>query len=485
MPDLLPRFSRSPQSRTAPQPRTHPLRTVGRLASRIRPHDVFAAFNLTLFALMCVFTYYARFVAYRGSGNLWEFSVYAFAIAAAIVATWRWLRPKPAPVSLFVLVEIGILAHFAGAFVQIDGQRLYDMHLAGIRYDKLVHFGNAFTAALVISRLVVRPGVSFDLAVRAMVVLTVLGLGAVVEILEYIVMLTIPGHGVGGYDNNMQDLIANLIGTITCVLTVRPAASGRLRIVPAGAARRPLRDRGERRLSAVECSLVVPFALALWLAPPWIPPVVLAAGGGGLFVFGFLYATWISPVLLHGDSLAERGLGDRRTWFVRTDNFAEAARRLGWFTLAGGFCALLLAALLNPSWADRVDWRVWSVRFGFYALSSTLQSLFIVGFVLVRLKRVFGNRTLTALAGAAMFAVLHVPNLPLVGLSAAFAFGVIWIAYATPNVAATALCQTLLGLLVHRVLELSMRIGYFYTHPDVYIWRSIFSFAKDPLGKLY
>ena len=44
------------------------------------------------------------------------------------------------------------------------------------------------------------------------VLLVVLGLGAVVEIVEYLVMLTVPNAGVGGYDNNMQDLIGNLLG---------------------------------------------------------------------------------------------------------------------------------------------------------------------------------------------------------------------------------------------------------------------------------
>jgi hypothetical protein len=44
------------------------------------------------------------------------------------------------------------------------------------------------------------------------VLLVVLGLGAVIEIVEYVVVLTVPRNGVGGYDNNMQDLIANLCG---------------------------------------------------------------------------------------------------------------------------------------------------------------------------------------------------------------------------------------------------------------------------------
>ena len=44
------------------------------------------------------------------------------------------------------------------------------------------------------------------------VVLVVLGLGGVIEIVEYIVVLTVPAKGVGGYDKNMQDLMANVLG---------------------------------------------------------------------------------------------------------------------------------------------------------------------------------------------------------------------------------------------------------------------------------
>jgi len=33
-----------------------------------------------------------------------------------------------------------------------------------------------------------------------------------VEVIEYFVCATIPGNGVGSYDNNMQDLAANFLG---------------------------------------------------------------------------------------------------------------------------------------------------------------------------------------------------------------------------------------------------------------------------------
>jgi hypothetical protein len=49
---------------------------------------------------------------------------------------------------------------------------------------------------------------------RFLTLLVVLGLGSLIEISEYTVTLTIPNNGVGGYDDNMRDLIANGCGGI-------------------------------------------------------------------------------------------------------------------------------------------------------------------------------------------------------------------------------------------------------------------------------
>lgn len=179
----------------------------------MREADIFAGANATLFALMCLFVYHDRFVQYRGPANVGEFFVYALAIFSVILVIWWFLRRLDYPAWLLILVEIGILAHFAGAFVPIDGGRLYDTSLLGVRYDKFVHGGNAFAGAALIDHVLGRLGAR--LPGRALVVVgLVMGAGAVVEILEYLVATTVPGarDGVGTYDNNMQDLVANAIG---------------------------------------------------------------------------------------------------------------------------------------------------------------------------------------------------------------------------------------------------------------------------------
>jgi putative membrane protein len=185
----------------------------------VRKLDVFAAVNVALFLVLCVFRYYARFIQYRGIGHIEEFFFYAVVILVGIAVLWRGFRHHEFETLVLVLVELGILMHFAGAFVQVDGGRLYDVHLLGIRYDKYVHFVNAFVVALLMSRLFLAHGIAPTPLHRLLLVLAVLGLGAVVEIMEYAAMLTIPGNGVGGYDNNMQDLVSNACGSLAFLLT--------------------------------------------------------------------------------------------------------------------------------------------------------------------------------------------------------------------------------------------------------------------------
>jgi glucan phosphoethanolaminetransferase (alkaline phosphatase superfamily) len=215
--------------------------TLPDVSSRLKNADVFAALNVVLFGVMCAVVYYDRFVHYRGPGNLHEFFLYAAAIVALIVAAWYRLRRYALRTSALVLVQTGIAAHFAGAFVPVGGGRLYDAILFGIRYDKGVHFFNAFVASWLLAHVFEVLGVQL-LWLRALVVLlTVLGLGAVVEIVEYVVVLTVQGNGVGGYDNNMQDMIGNLAGGLTFAIVASARARHPGRVPHAMAEASPVR----------------------------------------------------------------------------------------------------------------------------------------------------------------------------------------------------------------------------------------------------
>jgi hypothetical protein len=206
---------------TNPAGPTAQFREPGRAVTGV---DLFAAANAALFCAMCFLRYMDRFIAYRGAANLHEFFIYSSVLLGVIGFMWRHFRHHRVPTSILILLQIGIVMHFAGGFAQIDGRRLYEFHLFGgdgewTKYDKLVHFANASIVTVLIHRLLgpFPPG----LLGRIMLVAIVLGLGAFVEVVEYLAYLAVPNTDVGSYDNNLQDMIANVMGA-----TLASAATG-------------------------------------------------------------------------------------------------------------------------------------------------------------------------------------------------------------------------------------------------------------------
>jgi hypothetical protein len=177
---------------------------------RIKPFDVFIAVNA---AFLIGSTLYAYAVAEL------EFGLYAVTILGIAVLGWWYLRRFDYPIWLLVLVQVGIVAHFAGGFLYpTDGVSLYNHYFAGIRYDKFVHFYNSMIAAIVLSYIFREAGLDLGAFEAFIVVMVTLGLGALIEIVEYFAVLTVPNTGVGDYANNIQDLIVNLFGGLTGVL---------------------------------------------------------------------------------------------------------------------------------------------------------------------------------------------------------------------------------------------------------------------------
>jgi uncharacterized membrane protein YjdF len=114
-----------------------------------------------------------------------------------------------------------ILIHFSGAFIQINEHRLYDFRVFHIRYDKFVHFINAFIGTIIAFYFFKKNNCELKKFILMMSVFSVLGVGAIIEIAEYIVTLTVEHNGVGSYNNNMLDLIANLFGSLFAIAFVK------------------------------------------------------------------------------------------------------------------------------------------------------------------------------------------------------------------------------------------------------------------------
>jgi len=186
--------------------------------NKITNVDLFTLFNSTLFFLMVKFVYYDRFITYRGAANIHEFFFYATVIYAVILFFWIKLRHMKIPVYILILFEIMILLHFAAAFVEVNGHRLYDLRLFKVRFDKVVHFFNALLGTIITFYFFQKNKCHITLFMMMMTVFSVLGVGAIIEIAEYIVTLTVKNNGVGAYNNNMLDLVANFLGSLTAAL---------------------------------------------------------------------------------------------------------------------------------------------------------------------------------------------------------------------------------------------------------------------------
>jgi hypothetical protein len=266
------------------------------------------------------------------------------------------------------------------------------------------------------------------------------------------------------------------------------------------AAPAPTRSPRERALSAIELGILIAGSLAaLWLGPWLVDGPGFVPAARILFCLVFAYVAYLSPVWLHRDSLAERGLGPWRRGFVRTDNLGLAAARFGSLAAAGSLAILVAGAVWNPGWLARVNWMAWAVRLFFYSLSAMAQAVVFLGFGLVRLRTLLApspppgssaapsRRQALLVAGVAalVFSGLHAPDPAAVLATAMFGFFGAWISVRTPNLFAAAACQTVLGLLVHRVLELHLQIGAFYYHPELHPVRRLVPFAERLIGNLY
>lgn len=183
--------------------------------------DLFALINTLFFLWMCYAAYFDRFIHYRGGNYWWEFFIYAAVILAVILAAWQVTRHIPIPAWLLISVQIGIIMHFAGGLAILHEKRLYDKIIFNIRYDKYVHVVNSFLGGVLFYKLYFKKVNPMGWIQDLHLIVMLLGIGTVVEIIEYLVTLTVTTNGVGDYDNNMQDLISNFIGAAISISIIK------------------------------------------------------------------------------------------------------------------------------------------------------------------------------------------------------------------------------------------------------------------------
>lgn len=122
--------------------------------------------------------------------------------------------------SLWWLVAVAV-GNLAGGIYLIDGQPLYVKHLVGdIRYDKPFHTVATAIAAWAAYEVVAKwaVGRASRPAIAVAAVLIAAGLGALVEIVEFVGSIVIENANVGDYGDTMLDLVVNTAGAAVAVI---------------------------------------------------------------------------------------------------------------------------------------------------------------------------------------------------------------------------------------------------------------------------
>lgn len=121
--------------------------------------------------------------------------------------------------------------HMAGGGITFGDGRLYDVMLIRLsndypiwRYDQLVHIWGFGASTLVMYSLLrsslAKPNGN-PIALSVVLVMAGLGVGALNEIVEFVVSVCVPQSGVGGYVNTSLDLCADLVGAVLGLIYIR------------------------------------------------------------------------------------------------------------------------------------------------------------------------------------------------------------------------------------------------------------------------
>ena len=161
----------------------------------------------------------------------YEFVIYVGVILFFICIVGISLKKVDYTLGTLVGLTVWSALHLAGGGIMIGEGRLYDVMLIQLsetypiwRYDQLVHIWGFGASTLVVFSLLSGPlkrPVENPIALGIVLVMGGLGMGALNEILEFVVSIFVPQSGVGGYINTSLDLCADLIGAILALFYIR------------------------------------------------------------------------------------------------------------------------------------------------------------------------------------------------------------------------------------------------------------------------
>jgi len=213
-------------------------------------------------------------------------------------------------------------------------------------------------------------------------------------------------------------------------------------------------------------------------AAPWSVPLLR-----GIIIASCVYVLWFSPTYLHKDTLEIRGLTWSRSGAKTSHSRSKEFLSYTFFTITIALVLILWAWQLDPSRVTQANWEAFLIRLSGYSLYAFIQVCLFYGFIFNRLRHVIPmtdrnttrsqHRFQVAMASASCFALFHLPNTPLMALTLIAGFGWGWIFYKYPSIFLLTISHALLGNILNQVVQLHMRVGPYYYHPDLFFLRNV------------
>lgn len=173
----------------------------------------------------------AVFAAVYATMANYEFLIYIGVIVCVLVVLILTNARVRYPVDLLWGLTLWSLLHMLGGCVPVRSGRLYELILIPIsekygvfRYDQFVHI-IGFGAATLMMYHLLRPLLRADerkwWSLSILIVMAGLGVGALNEVIEFLITVVCPDTGVGGYLNTSLDLVSDLIGALLALAFIR------------------------------------------------------------------------------------------------------------------------------------------------------------------------------------------------------------------------------------------------------------------------
>lgn len=174
--------------------------------------------------------YYVVFVVVGLIGGSSQTAFYAMLLPLLVVLVAVLDARRPfSPIVLWGLALWGAL-HMAGGLVPASGDRvLYNVWLLPfVRFDHLVHAIGFGFAGLAFFEAVREPSRT-RAAGPALVFFGGVGVGAINEMVEFLISRVREDTNIGGFENTGWDLVANTVGAVVAAVWIRSRSSSRLR----------------------------------------------------------------------------------------------------------------------------------------------------------------------------------------------------------------------------------------------------------------